>query len=495
MRLPPTTALISIAALAPEVRALAVPPAQAPLPKRDNLDQIVLPGFPHPNPTVSYWQDPPHRIANLRTTPELPTTDVFDYVIVGSGISGAAVAFKLLSRDPNLSILMLEARTAAGAASGRNGGHCKPGDWKEVKDWVELYGEDEALRIGKMEQDCVDDVRNFVKTHNVSSGWQDVETADVYWTKEAFDEAVEIKKFQDELQQRRPNDGPWSNKRTVYAGQAARDYWKWPQILGAVAYTSHTQNPYLTVCALLEQGLEKGLNLQTTTIALSIDQVSNSSEAGAKWEVKTDRGTVQGKQVVLATNSYTNALHAGLASTGFLVPQRNQVAAVHPSKDTSNNTVFRRSHSYPDLHSGNNYIAIRAPGDIGAGDVIVGGSTKFSPTRERNITDDSVINQDIADDLHGVGRVVFGYENWGETTKVVKDWTGIICNTPDGFPVVGGLPNEEGLWASACMNGHGMAWAFRSAEALVQMMAEGETPTWFPKAFDINRAWNYTAEE
>lgn len=487
--------LLSIATLLPSLHAFAIPP-QAHISKRDNLDQIVLPGFPHPNPTVSYWQEPPHRIANLRTTPELPTSEVFDYVIVGSGISGAAIAFKLLNRDSSLSILMLEARTAASAASGRNGGHCKPGDWKEVKDWVSLYGEDEALKIGKMEQDCVDDVRNFVKTHNVSSGWQDVETADLYWTKEKFDEAVEIKKFQDELEARRPNDGPWSNKRTVYAGQAARDYWQWPQILGAVAYTSHTQNPYLTVCALLEESLKKGLNLQTTTLALGLTTLNTTiSSSGAKWAVKTDRGTVRGRHVVLATNSYTNALHPGLASTGFLVPQRNQVAAVHPSKNTSSNKVFRRSHSYPDLHSGNNYIAIRAPGDPGAGDVIIGGSTKFSPTRERNITDDSVINADIADDLHGVGRVVFGYENWGETTTVVKDWTGIICNTPDGFPVVGGLPGEEGLWASACMNGHGMAWAFRAAEALVGMMVEGEAPAWYPRTFDIARAWNYTAEE
>lgn len=493
MRAPSALSLLSVATLVPELQAFAIPP-QAPISRRDNLDQIVLPGFPHPNPTVSYWQDPPHRIANLRTTPELPTSQVFDYVIVGSGISGAAIAFKLLNRDPNLSILMLEARTAASAASGRNGGHCKPGDWKEVKEWVDLYGEDEALKIGKMEQDCVDDVRSFVKNYNVSSGWQDVETADLYWTKEKFEEAVEIKKFQDELESRRPNDGPWSNKRTVYAGQAARDHWKWPQILGAVTYTSHTQNPYLTVCALLEESLKKGLNLQTTTLALSLSQLNTTDPTAAKWAIKTDRGTVRAKNAILATNSYTNALHPGLASTGFLVPQRNQVAAVHPSANTSANPVFRRSHSYPDLHSGNNYIAVRAPDDIHGGDVIVGGSTKFSPTRERNITDDSVINSDIADDLHGVGRVVFGYENWGEETEVVRDWTGIICNTPDGFPVVGGLPGEEGLWASVCMNGHGMAWAFRAAEALVGMMVEGGAPEWFPEAFGIERAWNYTRE-
>ncbi|KAF1939521.1 FAD dependent oxidoreductase [Clathrospora elynae] len=478
----------------PTVQARVISP-QSPIVKRDNLDQIVLPGFPHPNPTVSYWQDPPHRIANLRTTPELPTSEVFDYVIVGSGVSGATIAFKLLSRDPSLSILMLEARTAASAASGRNGGHCKPGDWKGVKEWVELYGEDEALKLGKMEQDCVDDMRDFVHTYNVSSSWQDVESADVYWTKEAFEEAAEIVAFQEELGSRRPNDVPQNNTRTVFAGQAARDHWKWPQILGAVTYTSHTLNPYLTVCAILEQGLAKGLNLQTTTMALGLTQLSNTSESGAKWEVKTDRGTVKGKKVVLATNSYTSALHPGFASTGFLTPQRAQVAAVHPEKDTSNNTVFKRSHSYPDLHSGNNYFSIRHPGDINAGDVVVGGSGMFSPTKESNITDDSVINDVIAKDLHGVSRVVFGYENWGETTKVVKDWTGIICNTPDGLPVVGGVPNEEGLWASVCMNGHGMAWAFRSAEALVQMMTEGATPEWFPQPFDIKRAWEYTPKE
>ncbi|CAI6035607.1 unnamed protein product [Clonostachys chloroleuca] len=53
------------------------------------------------------------------------------------------------------------------------------------------------------------------------------------------------------------------------------------------------------------------------------------------------------------------------------------------------------------LVHGNNYIVVRAPGDIGKGDVIYGGGKQFSPTREANITDDSVINEDIATFLHG----------------------------------------------------------------------------------------------
>jgi glycine/D-amino acid oxidase-like deaminating enzyme len=45
-----------------------------------------------------------------------------DIVIIGSGLTGALIAYNLLSRPgPKPSILMLEARTAASGATGRNG--------------------------------------------------------------------------------------------------------------------------------------------------------------------------------------------------------------------------------------------------------------------------------------------------------------------------------------------------------------------------------------
>lgn len=457
-----------------------------------NTTSVHRDGFPHPNPTKSYWQDPPHRIANLRSTPDLPTDQVFDYVIIGSGMSGAATAFKLLNRDPSLSVLMIEARTAASGASGRNGGHCKTGDYKKVKEWVDLYGEDEALKIARLEQDCVNDVRDFVRSHNVSNGWRDVETADLYFTKEEFEKAAEIVEFQRELARRRPDDVPQDSPRTVFRGQDARDYWQWPEILGAVTYPGHTQNPYLTVCAMLELCLEKGLNLQTNTMALQLTQASKSSaDNTARWEVRTDRGTAKGKKVVLATNGFTPALHPGLAATNFLEPGRNQAAAVRPAADTTNNPVFRRSQGYSDFPGGSgDYVVARQPGDAGAGDVVYGGGQGLSPTRERRLTDDSVVHAAIAAYLHGVGRVAYGHAHWGDAAaRVVADWTGIVCRTPDGLPVVGAVPGEAGLWASVCMNGHGMAWAFRSAEALVGMMMEGGAPGWFPEAFRAERAW------
>lgn len=75
--------------------------------------------LPCDNPTVSYWQDPPDAIADHRTTPDLPPTT--DTVVIGSGITGAAVAWNLLQGPNPGSILMLEARQACSGATGRNG--------------------------------------------------------------------------------------------------------------------------------------------------------------------------------------------------------------------------------------------------------------------------------------------------------------------------------------------------------------------------------------
>ena len=75
--------------------------------------------LPRDNPTLSYWQDPPDSIANLRSTPNPPQTS--DIVIIGSGISGASIAYNILTRAPETNVVMLEARQACSGATGRNG--------------------------------------------------------------------------------------------------------------------------------------------------------------------------------------------------------------------------------------------------------------------------------------------------------------------------------------------------------------------------------------
>jgi glycine/D-amino acid oxidase-like deaminating enzyme len=82
-------------------------------------DRVGLPvSLPRENPTRSYWHFDIDEIADLRSTESLPNEA--DTVIIGSGITGAGVAFNLLSNGSR-NVLMVEARQACSGATGRNG--------------------------------------------------------------------------------------------------------------------------------------------------------------------------------------------------------------------------------------------------------------------------------------------------------------------------------------------------------------------------------------
>ncbi|KAM5473656.1 hypothetical protein MauCBS54593_002454 [Microsporum audouinii] len=440
-----------------------------------------FPGFPHPNPTVSYWQVPPHDIANHRTTPALPTSTKFDYIIVGSGISGAAIAHKLLARNAGLSILMLEARTSASGASGRNGGHCRAGFWLNYSRYAQALGEDEALKFERLEEANIQDIADFVRDYHVDCDFANVETADVYVTQEEWAAVLDVVEAREEVKRRKP-DLASSIRRTVLHGEEARKHMGMPAIVGAITWPAHTQNPYRLVCRMLELSLEKGLNLQTTTTALDI----TAHTQGDGWLVNTDRGTVHASRVVLATNAYTAPLHRGLAATGFLTTARSQLAALRPGNNMLDDpeALLRGSAGLNDAGSGD-YFMYRAQDCH----LIYGGGRSHSKAGDRNTTNDAVVNPDVANYLHRAPPQFFSPEAWGDDSRVVRDWCGITCYTPDTFPLVGESPGQNGLWMSVGMNGHGMAMAFRCAEALVEMMTTGKEPEWFPKSFRLQRAW------
>lgn len=77
--------------------------------------------LPQPNPTISYWQDPPDaEIADYLSAESTPETA--DIVVIGSGITGTSIAHGILHNKTTAGkIVMLEARQACSGATGRNG--------------------------------------------------------------------------------------------------------------------------------------------------------------------------------------------------------------------------------------------------------------------------------------------------------------------------------------------------------------------------------------
>ncbi|KAK0113020.1 hypothetical protein ONS95_014730 [Cadophora gregata] len=443
-------------------------------------------GLPYPNPTKAYWQTPPHHLSDHRTTALLPSSA--KYLIVGSGITGAVTAFKLLQEEPGASIVILEARQACSGATGRNGGHCRAGRYLEFRTYLEEFGKEEALLMEKLEEENVRKLGEFVKEHEIDCDLRDVETLDIFTDDRKWERALASLEARNDVLGGKVETNILTKHR-VWSAKETRERLLIPEGVGAISFPAYVLSPYKFVCRLLEICIEQGVNLQTNTPALEISQ-SCPRGSQSYWTAHTDRGDVRAEKVILATNAYSSVLYPPLAN--FLIPTRAQVAAVRPGSNIVNNPALTRTMDL-ESHVSGDYMQARAEGTTGAGDIIIGGGrrlgTPLGEHGEQPILDDTVIHPRISEYLTHAAASYFGRENWGDDGEVLQEWSGIMGYTVDSQPIVGQALGQDGLWICVGFNGHGMALAFQCAEALVQLMMgrEKEVDEWLPKNYGLGR--------
>jgi glycine/D-amino acid oxidase-like deaminating enzyme len=105
----------------------------------------------------------------------------------------------------------------------------------------------------------------------------------------------------------------------------------------AVEFPAGSLWPYKLTIGLLQLCLDRGLNLQTTTPALSVFPGNRSG-----WVVTTPRGQIHAAKIVFATNAFTSALVPELKDK--IIPKRGECSAIVPTKTFSG--PGRLTHTY-----------------------------------------------------------------------------------------------------------------------------------------------------
>ncbi|KAL9600241.1 MAG: hypothetical protein Q9179_003283 [Wetmoreana sp. 5 TL-2023] len=439
------------------------------------------PTLPRPNPTSSYWQDPPHSLANHRTTSDLPKSA--SVIVIGSGITGASVAYNILARHSPISVLMLEARTVCSGATGRNGGHTKAASYRAFLDNARDHGEEEAAKIARFEFEGIKAIHNFAREHKIECDSWEGETVDIIYGKGQW---IRARKAISEMRRILGESDPAAQYKFHDAAETAEQYLV-DGALGSVSYEAGSISAYNFVIGLLEFALEKGLNLQTGTPALSIDRSGSGTH---RWLIETPRGSVEAERVVMATNGYTAYLYPPVRS--IIVPLRGTVAAQRPGRGLPK-VGLRTTYSFI-YGNGYEYMIFRPVGSRFAGDLVIGGCSTKAPEEglyEWGTTDDTTMDPNIGQSVHESAAEYFG-SRWGEDHpdgRIRKQWTGIMGYSSQGFPLVGMVPNEDNLWLAASFQGSGMVLCFLTAQALVTMMKGEEDDgfnTWFPRTFRMS---------
>jgi glycine/D-amino acid oxidase-like deaminating enzyme len=375
--------------------------------------------LPWEDPTTSYWQDPPSSFAHHRTTADLPPSA--EVVVIGSGITGAVIAYHLIEQDPSQTIIMLEARTTCSGATGRNGGHTKCASYRSFLDNVHELGEAEAARIVRFEYACMRAVHDFALQHDIAcDSWQG-DTVDVIYDEEQWKLA---KTAVARIQQVLGNDDPASRYSFWGTNDVAIKFLA-SGACGALSYEAGSLSAYKFVIGVLQMALNKGMNLQTTTPATSLKQRKDGT-----WVVCTPRGDLQANKVVLATNGYT--AHIFPSFQGTIVPLRGHVTAHRPG---SNMPRAGLGNTYSFIYEGGyEYMISRPPGTAFEGDIVIGGGLtkgREDGLYEYGTTHDDTVDADIMAYLHNSTGDYF-QDNWGEDDpqgRVRKQWTvGVLQN-------------------------------------------------------------------
>lgn len=367
-----------------------------------------------------------------------------------------------------------------------SGGHTKAASYRSFLDNARHLGTEAATKIARLELANINTMHAFAREHAIPCDSHPCETVDVIYDDYQWEEAhraVEAMRCAlgpDDPAAEYAFHGLAAVKQRFHcAGAVPREP------VGAVTYAAGSISGYKLVIGVLKLALAKGLNLQTHTPAT---EVTKSVDAPGKWEVHTPRGCIVVDKVVLATNGYTAYLWQEFQ--GAIVPLRGQITAHRPGAKLSKESL-PTTYSFI-YENGYEYMIPHPVGSVHAGDIVIGGGLAAAPEEgllEYGTTDDTTLEETVSSYLYDSTARYFG-PSWGEDHpegRIRREWTGIMGYSPDGFPFVGQVPGQRGLWVSSSFQGHGMVLCWMCAKALVQMMEgrEDGLDDWFPDAFKV----------
>lgn len=234
---------------------------------------------------VPFWLDGP----SPRASPALAGATTADLTVVGAGYTGLWAALLAKAADPGRDVLLLEARTAGWAASGRNGGFCSASLTHGLHNGLDRFpGEMAALeRLGR---ENLDGIEKAVADHGIDCSWErtgELTVATAAWQVGALRELPELAHtVGSELE--------WLGADEV------RDRVDSPTYLGGVLDRDG-------VAMLDPAGLARGLRDTCLRLGVRLHEntpVESMRRQGAAVSMGTPYGEAHTGRVVLATNAF-----------------------------------------------------------------------------------------------------------------------------------------------------------------------------------------------
>jgi len=387
-----------------------------------------------------FWQEDHPRPENLLVGKELPESA--DIAIIGSGYTGLSAARTLAKSGA--SVVVLERETIGWGASSRNGGITGCGLKAGAQTIFKRYGEKYGHLFWQASLDAVDLVKELVEVDGIDCDFQqDGELCVAYKPShfEGFAAEIEWNKrvLDHELHLIPPSELKHAIGSPAFYGGLLDDH-------GACLH------PAKLVFGLAELVASQGVTLCERAGVTRIEKTS------AGYQLHTQRGMLRTKEVILATNGYTDDLSPGLNRKTF--PVGSYCIVTEPLSEEIQREISPKGHVFWDSKWFLNYFRLTPDGRM-----LWGGRNDLSTTLD--VTRSAQILQK---------QMVRAFPQLAEV-GITHTWTGQLGLTFDLMPNIGRL--DDGIHYAVGYCGHGLHTALYLGREIAQVLSGKKTSSPF----------------
>jgi len=353
----------------------------------------------------------PFWLEESKPSVEARQLDRVDVAVIGAGITGCACAHVLARAGQ--AVRVYDARGIGEGASGRNGGFALRGAAARYDVARETYGAEAARELWLRTEQALDRLESvagdaFRRTGSLRLAADAEERVEIRAEYEALHEDGFAAEWRDELPHLRPD------------------------FRGAIFHPSDgAVQPARFVQRLADLAADAGVAFAEHHHIGSLDELD-------------------AEQIVIATDGSGRGLLPELDDA--LWPARGQVIATEPLSERLFDCPHYARHGFDYWQQ------------LPSGRIVLGGFRDFSILTE--MTDDETTTEPIQEALDA-----FLVELLGNMPAVTHRWAGIFGLTQDLLPLVGRVPDHDGVWVAAGYSGHGNVFGLLCGELVAAAIA------------------------
>jgi glycine/D-amino acid oxidase-like deaminating enzyme len=350
-----------------------------------------------------------------------------DVAVIGAGFTGLS-AGRVLAKN-GASVAVLEANTIGWGASSRNGGMVLTGLKLSAETLSKKYGLELTRRMYEASVYSIDLVEQIVREENIDCNFSRAGYLEVACKQSHFDDYARSRHF---IAKQMNHE-----RRIIPRDQLASEIGSTIYYGAMLDETSAGVNPARYVAGLAGAALKAGADVYENARVVSIARGSQNGAGG--FEIRTSRGTIHARDVLVATSGYTSSATPALKKK--VIPIGSFIIVTERLSDSLAHELSPRNRMISDSKHYLHYYRLTPDNRM-----LFGGRAAFFPETKNTVHRSAeILRQDLLDVYPQL-----------RDTNIEHAWGGTLDFCFDTMPHCGQI---DGLHYALGYAGHGVAMA------------------------------------